>query len=47
MRGYGLGITPSSLPGHGSSQYIASVSTPEDAQELVTLMLEVAELRRQ
>jgi hypothetical protein len=47
MRGYGLGITPSSLSGHGSSQSIASTSTPEDAQELAALRLEVAELRRQ
>jgi hypothetical protein len=47
VRGYGLGITPSSLPGHGSSQSIASTSTPEDAQELAALRLEVADLRRQ
>jgi hypothetical protein len=47
VRGYGLGITPSSLPGHGSSQPIASASTPEDAQELTALRIEVAELRRQ
>jgi hypothetical protein len=46
VRGYGLGITPSSLPGHGSSQPIASASTPKDAQELA-LRIEVAELRRQ
>ncbi|XP_059436645.1 uncharacterized protein LOC132169666 [Corylus avellana] len=37
MCGFGLGITPSSLPGHGSSQSIASASTSEDAQELTAL----------
>ena len=47
VRGYGLEITPSSLPSHGSSQPIASASTLEDAQELAALRLEVAELRRQ
>jgi hypothetical protein len=47
VRGYGLGITPSSLPGHGSSQPIANASTLEGAQELMALRIEVAELRRQ
>jgi hypothetical protein len=47
VHGYGLGITPLSLPGHGSSQSIASVSIPKDAQELAALRLEVAKFRRQ
>jgi hypothetical protein len=47
VRGLGLGPTPSSLPGHGSSQSSIRASRPEDVQEIDALRSELAELRQQ